>query len=118
MAWTRDQIAERAASSGLTLTPWIEVEHVETALKLVATGAGDTFTSRAVAASTACPDGLGVVSFDPPIYDTIALIRRENRPLSPATREIARLAQQMLHDSERVESLDGIADQWTSAVDR
>jgi DNA-binding transcriptional LysR family regulator len=111
---TRRQIAERAALAGLKLQPWIEVEHVETALNLVATGAGDTFTSRAVTASTACPAGLGVVPFDPPIYDTIALIRRENRPLSPATREIALLAQQMLHASDRVEDLPGMADDWLS----
>jgi DNA-binding transcriptional LysR family regulator len=111
---TRRQIAERAALAGLKLQPWIEVEHVETALNLVAAGAGDTFTSRAVAASPGCPPGLGSVAFDPPIYDTIALVRRENRPLSPATREIALLAQQMLHESDRVEDLPGMADDWLS----
>jgi DNA-binding transcriptional LysR family regulator len=108
---TRHQLAERAALAGLTLQPWIEVEHVETALHLVASGAGDTFTSRAVVAGPACPPGLGVTAFDPPIYDTIALIRRENRPLSPATREIARLAQQMLEESDRVEALPGPEDE-------
>ena len=102
---TRRQIAERAASAGVKLEPWIEVEHVETALNLVANGAGDTFTSRAVASSSACPAGVGIVAFDQPIYDTIALIRRENRPLSPATREIARLAQQMLRASDRVQAI-------------
>jgi DNA-binding transcriptional LysR family regulator len=107
---TRRQLAERAAVAGLELQPWIEVEHVEAALKLVAAGAGDTFTSRAVAAGPACPPGLGVVAFDPPVYDTIALIRREGRPLSAATREIARLAQQMLRASDAVEDLPGAAD--------
>lgn len=111
---TRRQIAERAALAGLKLQPWIEVEHVETALNLVAAGAGDTFTSRAVAAGPACPAGLGIVPFDPPIYDTIALIRQRNRPLSPATREIARLAMEMLHASDRVEDLPAIADDWLS----
>lgn len=99
---TRRQLAERAAVAGTRLEPWIEVEHVETALNLVANGAGDTFTSRAVASSPACPPGIGLVAFDPPMYDTIALVQRVNRPLSPATREIARLARQMLRSSERV----------------
>jgi DNA-binding transcriptional LysR family regulator len=112
---TRRQIAERAASAGVRLEPWIEVEHVETALNLVANGAGDTFTSRAVATSSACPPGVGIVAFDPPIYDTIALIRRQNRPLSPATREIARLAQQMLKDSDRVQAMPGVTSDWLSA---
>ena len=113
---TRHQIAERAALAGLTLQPWIEVEHVETALNLVAAGAGDTFTSRAVAAGPACPPGLGLAPFDPPIYDTIALIRREHRPLSPATREIALLAQQMLRASDRVEDLPGGGDDWLAGA--
>ena len=112
---TRRQIAERAASAGVKLEPWIEVEHVETALNLVANGAGDTFTSRAVASSSACPLGVGIVTFDQPIYDTIALIRRENRPLSPATREIARLAQQMLRDSDRVQAISGETRDWLSS---
>lgn len=111
---TRRQIAERAALAGLELHPWIEVEHVETALRLVAAGAGDSFTSRAVIASAACPAGVRAVPFDPPFYDTIALVRRENRPLSPATREIALLAQQMLRASDRVEDLPGTADDWLS----
>ena len=115
---TRHQIAERAALAGLTLEPWIEVEHVETALNLVATGAGATFTSRAVVASPGCPPGLAVAAFDPPIYDTIALVRRENRPLSPATREIALLAQQMLRESDRVEVLPPAADDWLAAPGR
>jgi DNA-binding transcriptional LysR family regulator len=109
---TRRQIAERAALAGIALRPWIEVEHVETALNLVAAGAGDTFTSRAVVAGPACPPSLGVVPFDPPIYDTIALVRGVDRPLSPATRAIALLAQQMLRDSDRVEDLPGVAEDW------
>jgi DNA-binding transcriptional LysR family regulator len=112
---TRRQVAERAALAGVKLQPWIEVEHVETALNLVASGAGDTFTSRAVATSSACPAQVGTVAFEQPIYDTIALIRRENRPLSAATREIARLAQQMLRASDRVESVSAGEGDWLSA---
>jgi len=98
---TRRQLLDRARLAGLKLEPWIEVEHVEAALNLVARGVGDTFLSRAVARSQACPPGIRTVAFAEPVYDTIALIRRESRPLSPATREIARLARQMLSSGAR-----------------
>src|SRR4051812_3991553 len=39
---TRRQLLERAQLAGLKLEPWIEVEHVESALELVARGIGDT----------------------------------------------------------------------------
>ncbi len=93
---TRRQFADRAALVGVKLEALIEVEHVEAALGLVARGIGDTFVCRAVAQGSSFPPGLGTVSFAEPIYDTIALVQRETTVLSPATREIARLAQRML----------------------
>ncbi|BCW42689.1 LysR family transcriptional regulator (plasmid) [Arthrobacter sp. StoSoilB3] len=93
---TRRQVTERAETQGLSLSPQIEVEQVESALALVADGIGDTFTCRAVAASSTFPKGLGVVPFDPPLYDTIALVRKEGHTLSPATRELAKLARSTL----------------------
>ena len=45
---TRRQLAERALLRGLALEPVIEVEQVDTALDLVAAGAGETIVSRAV----------------------------------------------------------------------
>jgi len=93
---TRRQLAERARREGLKLDPWIEVEHVEAALNLVARGVGDTMISRAVADSTACPSVVQTVPFAEPMYDTIALIQRQSAILSPATRELARLAQRTL----------------------
>jgi DNA-binding transcriptional LysR family regulator len=93
---TRRQVAERSQLVGVKLEPWIEVEHVEAALKLVSRGIGDTFISRAVATSPACPGNVSTVSFEPPLYDTVAFIQRESAPLSPATRELGRLARQML----------------------
>ena len=93
---TRRQIAERAAREGLRIEPLMEVEHVESALNLVSRGVGDTIICTAVAESSNCPDGVGTVSFTEPLYDTIALIQRESTVLSPATREIARLARGML----------------------
>lgn len=93
---TRRQLLERAHLAGLKLEPWIEVEHVESALDLVMRGVGDTIVSTAVVDSSACPAGLLTTSFAAPLYDTIALIQRENAVLSPATRELARLAQRSL----------------------
>ncbi|WP_024874381.1 LysR family transcriptional regulator [Saccharomonospora piscinae] len=93
---TRRQLAERAQLAGVRLEPWIEVEHVESALSLVARGIGDTIVSRAVAESGSCPPSVRTVSFAEPLYDTIALVRREAEVLSPASRELARLAQRML----------------------
>ncbi len=101
---TRRQLAERSQLAGLKLDPWIEVEHVEAALNLVARGIGDTFISRAVAGSVACPSNVGIVAFEQPLYDTVAFIRRESAPLSPATRELAQLAQEMLRAHPLVEN--------------
>lgn len=93
---TRRQLADRANLAGVKLDPWIEVEHVETALNLVSRGVGDTIASRAVLRGPGWPSGLHAVSLDPPLYDTIAFIRRDAVPLSPATREIATLAHDLL----------------------
>jgi DNA-binding transcriptional LysR family regulator len=67
---TRRQLLERARVHGLTLDPAIEVEHVETALSLVASGT----------------------------VDTIALVQRAGVLLSPATRLMAELAERMLRE--------------------
>ncbi|MFF5986548.1 LysR family transcriptional regulator [Prauserella flavalba] len=93
---TRRQLAERAQLAGVKLEPWIEVEHVESALGLVERGIGDTIVSRAVAESGSCPPSVRTVGFAEPLYDTIALVQREAEVLSPASRELARLAQRML----------------------
>lgn len=93
---TRRQLAERAQVEGVSLSAVIEVEHVEAALHIVARGAGDTIVSRAVAGSRTFPENLHTVGFAEPLYDTIALIRRQGSVLSPATREITRLARRML----------------------
>ncbi|MEU0842617.1 LysR family transcriptional regulator [Streptomyces sp. NPDC005962] len=90
---TRRQIAERAQLAGVRIDPIIELEHVEAALHLAASGVGDTIASAAVINSSAFPAGLHTVSFADPLYDTIALVRRSGHPLSRATRELARLAE-------------------------
>ncbi|MFI2781292.1 LysR family transcriptional regulator [Streptomyces sp. ALB3] len=95
---TRRQIAERAQLAGVRVDPLIELERVEAALELVAAGAGDTIASRAVIASPSFPAGLHTASFAEPLYDTIALVRRHGHPLSRATRELARLAEDTIRE--------------------
>lgn len=102
---TRRQLADRANLAGVKLEPWIEVEQVETALNLVSRGVGDTIVSRAVLASHGRPDDVHAVAIDPPLYDTIAFIRREAVPLSSATREFARLARAMLRENAEISQI-------------
>jgi DNA-binding transcriptional LysR family regulator len=93
---TRRQLAERAKLEGITLEARIEVEHVESALDMVARGHGDTIVSGAVTSAPGFPEGIRTAPFAEPLYDTVALVQRSGAVLSPATREIARLARRML----------------------
>lgn len=95
---TRRQIAERAQLAGVRVDPLIELERVEAALELAAAGVGDTIASRAVIASPSFPAGLHTTPFSEPLYDTIALVRRFGHPLSRATRELARLAEDTIRE--------------------
>ncbi|GAA1263230.1 LysR family transcriptional regulator [Arthrobacter pascens] len=88
----RRQLNDRAQLGGLTLEPKIEVEYLSTALALVAEGFGDTIVCRSAVASEVEPRGLKVVSMAEPMYDTLALVKRRGMSLSPATREMAKLA--------------------------
>lgn len=94
---TRRQFAERARAAGVALEPHVEVEQVETALALVASGLGDTFIARAVA-EAADARGLHWTPFADPVHDTVALVEREGAVLSAATAELARLARELLSD--------------------
>lgn len=95
---TRRQLAERAQLAGVAIEPVVELEHVEAALHLTASGVGDTIASAAVINSSAFPAGLYTAPFAEPLYDTIALVRRRGHPLSRATRELARLAEDTIRD--------------------
>jgi DNA-binding transcriptional LysR family regulator len=95
---TRRQLAERAQIAGVRLEPMIEIEHVESALKLVADHVGDTIASGAVIDSAAFPSGLHTAPFSEPLYDVIALAQHRARPLSNATREFARLAEDTIRE--------------------
>ncbi|MDQ0755335.1 LysR family transcriptional regulator [Arthrobacter sp. B3I4] len=93
---TRRQILERAHLRGLKVDPAIEVEHVDTALGLVAAGAADTFVSEAIVKGQGFPRNVHTVPFAEPLFDTIALIQREGAYLSPATRKMAQMAARTL----------------------
>jgi DNA-binding transcriptional LysR family regulator len=83
---TRRQLFERAQEAGLVLMPRIEVETLVMALRLVAAGLGDTYLPRAHTGGWHYPPGLSTTSFDPPMFDTLALVTRKGAPLSPAMR--------------------------------
>lgn len=93
---TRRQLGQRAQLAGVRIEPLLEVEHVEAAVALAASGAGDTYLPRAVTLAPDFPPVLGVVPFAERLHDTIALITRRSSVLSPPTRELARLAKDML----------------------
>jgi DNA-binding transcriptional LysR family regulator len=93
---TRRQLLERARVQGLSIDPAIEVEHVETAMNLVAAGTADTIVSRTIADSAAFPEGVRTWPFAEPVFDTIALVQREGVLLSPATLQLAGIAERML----------------------
>lgn len=88
----RRQLTERAQLAGRSVEPEIEVEYLQTALSLVDAGFGDSIVCRAAAASLA--EGLNVYTapFQEPLYDVLALVKRRDALLSPATREMARMA--------------------------
>jgi DNA-binding transcriptional LysR family regulator len=104
---TRRQLWERAQLAGVSLDAFVEVEHVESALGVVALGAGDTVVSKAIVASSAFPESLHTARFADPLYDTIAVVKRAGTVLSPATREIYRLARRIL--LEHADPADRIA---------
>lgn len=106
---TRRQLQERAQLAGVTLDAVVEVEHVESALGVVAMGGGDTIVSQAIVSSGTFPAGLHTSRFADPLFDTIAVVKRRGAVLSPATRELSRLAQAILlehaHPSDRLASV-------------
>jgi DNA-binding transcriptional LysR family regulator len=88
---TRRQFAAAAQEAGVTLTPRLEVEHVETAFQLVALGLGDTIAARAVTRTTPLPDGVATVGLSEPIHDSFALITRRGAALSAGTLTLVNL---------------------------
>lgn len=85
---TRRQLAGRAQEAGVTLEPRIEVEHVETAMQLVARGLGCTIAARAVLRRSPVPTGVSGVGFAEPFHDSFALVTRRGVRVSPGTADL------------------------------
>ena len=108
---TRKQILDRAKLAGVVIDPAIEVEHVETAISLVASGAGDSLVSRSIMDTPSFPLNVRTFKFDPPLYDTIALAQRTDSIISPATKKFAELAANKLLKYQKARNLmDGSED--------
>ncbi len=105
---TRHQLAERARLAGVELQPIIEVESVDTAVSLAAQGLGGTFVLETIARHASFPANLTAVPFAPPLYDTFAFVWRRGFRLPPATRELLRLADELIRGFNRppLEHLD------------
>lgn len=111
----RRQLNDRARVAGVKLNPLIEVEYLATALALVAEGIGDTIACRAALKSDGYPANLYSTPFAEPLYDTLALVKRRGQLLSPATRELARLAHESLIAFQRSDA--GTTELLPSATD-
>jgi DNA-binding transcriptional LysR family regulator len=92
----RRQLRAWAEEEQVELDVSIEVEHIETALKLVQQGLGNSYVVRTVFESTSFPSGLDAVPFSKPIHDTYALIWRRDHSLSPATSELVSMTRQLM----------------------
>lgn len=102
---TRRQLSQRAQAAGIRLEPTIEVENISTALSLVSRGLGETMAARAVCDSPSFPDNLHIASFTEPLFDVIALVRRQNSVPSPSTDALINVATRMMRSSGQGEIL-------------
>jgi len=98
---TRRLLRERAQEAGVRLEPDIEVEYVTAALDLTARGLGDTVCPRSIVIGRGFGRKLSGTPFDPPLLETFAFVTRRDAPLSPATREFMRLAEQRVAALEK-----------------
>lgn len=85
---TRRQLATRAQEAGLVLTPRFDVEFVQTAVQLAASGLGDTIAARMVTGQGWFPAALGAQSFAEPLYDSYTLVTRQRAVLSSGMRRL------------------------------
>lgn len=93
---TRSQLVARARAAGITLRPAIEVESLDSALRLAAQGLGGTFALRTVVEEANFPPELRSVPFEPGLYDTFSFVSRRGAQMSPATDELMRLTELQL----------------------
>ena len=98
---TRLQLTALAQQAGVRLRPVVEVESPAVALDLARRGVGDTVVTLALARSLGMCPPLHAAPLDPPLVETFAVIRRRGSTLSPATRALLELAQQLLAELDR-----------------
>jgi DNA-binding transcriptional LysR family regulator len=98
---TRRQLHGRLQQIGGRLEPHIEVEYLTGALRLAALGVGDTIVAQAAVDGGLIPPGLHTTPFEVPLYDTLAVVKQRDLPLSPATRELLSIALDRLHAFQR-----------------
>lgn len=90
----RGLLREALQKAGLTLQTRIEVEDVETAVEIVGLGLADSVLPRGAVEQVAprlAPE-VGWVSLRPRMYETMAVVHRQDAELSPAARMVIDLA--------------------------
>lgn len=92
----RRKFRQWAEDAGVILEAGVEVDHMESALDLAALGLGGTYILRTIAESSQFPEALATVSFERPLTETYAFIRRRDHQLSPASTELVRLAREQM----------------------
>lgn len=91
---TRRLLQFRAEKEGISLSVAFEVETVDTALDLVAAGAGVTLVNESLVHAGMIPEGVKTYSFSEPFIETLALAQHSMLNLSPATEALAGLVRQ------------------------
>ena len=91
---TRLMLTQMLQESGLKLRTRVEVEDVETAVEIVGLGLADSVLPRGVVEQLVprLAPGVGFVSLRPRMYDTLAIVHRNDAILSPAARVVIELA--------------------------
>ncbi|MEO5711616.1 MAG: LysR family transcriptional regulator, partial [Nocardioidaceae bacterium] len=92
----RGLLREALQKAGHTLQTRIEVEDVETAVEIVGLGLADSVLPRGAVEQVAprLAPAVGWVSLRPRMYETMAVVHRQDAELSPAARMVIDLATQ------------------------
>jgi hypothetical protein len=96
----RGLLREALQRAGHTLLTKIEVEDVETAVEIVGLGLADSVLPRGAVEQLAprLAPGVGWVSLRPRMYETMAVVHRQDAELSPAARLVIELATARIQD--------------------
>ncbi len=96
----RGLLREALQRTGHTLQTRIEVEDVETAVEIVGLGLADSVLPRGAVEQLAprLAPNVGWVSLRPRMYETMAVVHRQDAELSPAARMVIDLATRRVQD--------------------